>query len=445
MTAETIERLSPVDLINVAVESPTSPARVGAIAILDGRTLVDADRQLRLADIRAELHRRIAGVPRLRQAIHRGGPLSGRPVWVDDPSFRIERHINEVALPSGAALEDLAIDLINQPLDGSHPLWRMWFVTALPGGRIALVLALHHVVADGVTTVELIRSLTDGPQPLPTAAPGFPRPAARWRELVRDNIRRRGSALRHWRVPALSQWRSVAGVRNALRTSLNQPIGAHRRLAWVSVDLADAKRIARRHSAKVNDLVLALAGAGLRELLAGRGERVDGVVLNASVAVSLRAAGQDDVGNRSGGIVVRVPLDGDPERRLREIAADSRRAKASQVFTTGNSMLIGLARLGLLKFFSRRQHMVNFVESNVAGPDRVLRLMGAPILRVVPVGSLVGNLTVGVLALSYAGCLTVAVQADADRCPDLPMMIEAMRREVGQLVPAQRPIASPAR
>jgi len=426
MTTVRIDRLSPVDLINVHAETPSAPARVGAIAFLDGRTLLDAQGNLRMADIRAELERRLGRTPRLRQVIHPAGLLAGRPVWIDDAAFRIDRHVREVELPMDEALTDFAIHLVNQPMATSHPLWRMWFVRGLPDHRTAFVIALHHVIADGVTTVRLIGALTDDADAEKAAPTWSPQHPPTWAQLVRDNLQRKASGLRAGHRPDLSQWREVRLLRHAPRTALNRPVSARRRLGVVTMDLAAAKQTAHAHGGKVNDVVLALATGGLRQLLLSRGEPVEGVRLNASVAVSLRESGSQDVGNRSGVIVVRVPLDADPHRRLREIARDSARAKKHQMYTTGGALLIGLARFGLLRYFSRHQHMVNFVESNVTGPAARLRLLGAPIVDVVPIGTLVGNLTVGVLALSYAGRLTIAVQADAVRCPDLDVLLTAM-------------------
>lgn len=439
MTVPTIERLTPVDLINVHAETRSAPARLGAIAILGGRALRDGDGVLRIAEIRAELDRRLERVPRLRQIIRSAGPFGGRPVWIDDPVFCVDRHVLEAELPSGVVLTDLAMRLVNQPLARSHPLWRMWFVSGLPDGRVALVIGLHHVIADGVMTVRMIAALTDG------ADPGLPprQPAERrrptWAELVRDNWRRKVSALGAWHRPDLSQWREIRSLRDAPRTSLNAPVGARRRLAVVSMDLAEAKQIAHAHAATVNDVILAVSAGGLRQLLMARGERVDGVRLNATVAVSLRGDGGEDIGNRSGGIVVRVPLDGDPHRRLRAIAQDTMRAKRRQAYTTGTSLLVAMARVGVLRYFSRRQHMVNFVESDLTGPPRRLTLLGAPIVDITPVGTLVGNLTVGVVALSYAGRLTIAVQADADRCPDLDVLLDGVRQECRALLGERGP------
>ena len=85
----------------------------------------------------------------------------------------------------------------------------------------------------------------------------------------------------------------------APRTSLNGPVGAHRRLAVVRTRLDLVKRIAHVHEGKVNDVLLAAVAGGLRELLLGRGEPVDGVVLKAFVPVSLHHEGLgEERGNR---------------------------------------------------------------------------------------------------------------------------------------------------
>ena len=438
-TGQAWQRLTVTDLINLYVETSAAPTRVGAVAVLNGRALLDSAGRLRLGAVRDMIDRRLDRVPRLRQVIHRAGPLSGRPVWVDDATFRVDRHVHELDLPAGDTLLDLATRLLARPLDRRHPLWRVWFVTDLPGDQVALVFGMHHVVADGIAAIGLISALMDsgdqaGPEPRRpwTARPGPTRGA-----LVRDSLRATLASVRRLRyLPAAlpGQVRMMLRTRGAPRTSLNQLVGARRRLAEVTVDLEAAREVAHRHQAKINDVVLALAAGGIRALLRSRSEPTDGVRLHVNVAVSLRpTTARADVGNRSGGIAVRVPLDPDPHRRLREIARDSAQAKRHQLPTAANSLLVWLARVGLLRYVSRHQRMVNVVESNVAGPAGTITLLGAPVIDIIPIGTLVGNLSLGFLALSYAGRLTIAVQADADQYPDLPVLIDAMHRDYAAL------------
>ncbi|NUT18883.1 MAG: DUF1298 domain-containing protein [Hamadaea sp.] len=424
MTA--IERLTPTDLINVYVETPAAPARVGALALLDGTPSLD--------ELRTRIAERAPRVPRLRQVVYRPRWFAGRPIWIDAPEVDLAYHVRQIALPGTERLTDLAVRLTNEPLDPGRPLWRVWLVTGLTGGdRAAVVFAMHHVVADGLTTVRLFSALADGARPLPTPTP-TPRPG--WATLAQDNLARRLAALRAVRLPDVSQWRQMAALRHAQRTSLTAPVGVRRRLDTVTVDLQEAKAAAHRHGGKVNDVVLALAAGGLRGLLRTRGEVVDDVDLHATVAMSLRDTehtADTANGNRTGGVAVRVPLSADVHDRLADIAWRSAQAKARQLPTASNGLLIGLSRLGLLRWFSRHQRMIHFVESNVAGPPDDVRLLGTTIVEVVPIGTVVGNISIGFLALSYAGRLTIAVQADADGYPDLPILLSAMRRDATAL------------
>ena len=243
-SAGAFARLSASDLINLAAELPTAPMHMGAVAILDGAPLCDEDGRLRLAGLRAQLDRRLAVVPRLRQVVHPTGPLGGRPVWTDDPAFRIERHVDAVALPAhdGDPEESvlrLAARLLVTPLDRAYPLWRMWFVTGLPQGRVGLVVAIHHVLADGSATVRMLGALLSEAAAVP---PDAPEPPPTWPALVRDNVRSRVADLsgrRHrpprTRVRAGGLLRGLADAWHAPRTSLNAPHPGRGRAAAAAV------------------------------------------------------------------------------------------------------------------------------------------------------------------------------------------------------------------
>jgi diacylglycerol O-acyltransferase / wax synthase len=442
-----LPRLSPDDLLNLAVEAPDTPMHVGAVVVLDGHSLLRADGRLRLAWIRAEIERRVAGVPELRRVLYRPGPLAGRPLWTDDPAFRVERHVTGVELPPPGdeeALLRLAEELLLPMLDRARPLWRMWFVTGLPDGRVALVVALHHAVADGLAAVRLVSTLLAEPahDPVP------PVPPPGWPELLRDNVRQRLAALarlvrprdpRPFAKQLWAGWRGFRHIRNAPRTSLNASVGPRRRLAVLRLDLAEVKMVAHRYGGKANDVLLDLAAGGARALLRSRGEPVDGRYLHATVAASLRPPGRPavDAGNRTGVYAVRLPIGApDPTARLGLVRAETARAKHSQLATAGNAFMVWLARSGLARYVARRQHMVNLFESNLAGPPERIEMLGAPVLDLVPVGVLAGNVALSFVALSYAGRLTVTVCADADRYPDLPVLLAAMERDWHRLLAA---------
>ena len=433
-------RLSAADLLNLAVESGDSPANEGAIVVLDGRRLSGGGELFR-----GGLEARLSRLPQLRRRIHWPGFLAGPPLWIDDPSFRIERHVGQAEVPAPgdqAALLKLATGLMTPLLDRREPLWRLWIVTGMPDGRLAVIVKLHHVTADGLAALQLLASLVNDDASIPEQATAPPP----WRELVYDNLRTRLCELRRvrpWRlVKAFRGTRKVLSESwNAPRTSLNAQVGPNRSLAVLRLDLAEVKQVAHSQGGKVNDVILSVAAAGLRQLLICRGEPVQGVRLHAGVAASLRSSrDRADGGNRTGAYVVKLPIgEPDPAARLRQIAAANVQAKRHQLNTAGHTMLTLLARLGLVKHFVRHQHLTNVIESNIAGPPDSICLLDAPVLDLVPISNLTGNLAVGFLALSYDGRLNLTVQVDTDLCPDLAMLVKAMHREWGALVALTRP------
>jgi diacylglycerol O-acyltransferase len=442
-------RLSASDLTNLSVEAADTPMHVGALIVLESAPLVDAAGQLRLDDIRHQIQSRLGLVPRLRQIVCRPGPLAGGRLWIDDPAFRIDRHVRLVGPPSSydqQALLRLAEDLMAPRLDRAHPMWRMWFVTGMPAGQVAVVVALHHAIADGLAAVQLLTSVLDQSATAITE-PWVPATPPRWAELVTDNTQTRAAAVRrlaHGSTMArtasavAATWRGLVRSRRAPPTSLNGPIGARRQLDVLRIDLAAAKYVAHAHGGKVNDVLLAIAAGGLRGLLRARGESTDKLQLHAAVPVSLRAPQMPaDPGNQSGIIVVRIPVyEADASQRLRLICAESGLAKQGQTPAAAQGLLVWSARLGLLRWFTRHQHLTNIVESSVVGPPEPIFLLNARVLDLVPIGALAGNLAVSFLTLSYAGQLTIAVRADADRFPDLSILLEAMTHEWRALVDA---------
>jgi hypothetical protein len=164
-------------------------------------------------------------------------------------------------------------------------------------------------------------------------------------------------------------------------------------------------------------------------------------VLRAGVAVSLRAAGQPvEPGNRTGAIMVRLPLDeADPRVRLRQMHTECAAARSTQVSTVAGSVMLQLARVGLLRPASRHQRLTNIVESDVIGPREPLHLLGARVTDLIPIGNLAGNLSIAFLALSYLDGLVITVQADADQFPDLATLMEAMQQDWSRIEAGARP------
>ncbi len=410
---------------------------MGAVALLDAATLLTAGGAMPLVALRERLAARLPLAPRLRQIIHRAGPLSGGPIWIEDPGFRIENHIDHLVAPAPGdeqALLLLAARLMVPVLDRRRPLWRMWFVTGLAGGRVAVILKLHHVMADGLRAINVLTMFFGDTDPVPAPAAAA---SPRWQDLAWDNMRAKASSaarLHPARVmAALAGAREAARrARGAPRTTFNHPVGAHHALAVLSLDLATVKQVAHRHGGKVNDVVLDLAAAGLRDVMRARGELTGPVSLHAAVAVSMRSRNDTAAppGNHTGEYVAHLPVSvSDPSTRLRLISADTAVAKHRQSAAAGNTFLVLLARLGVLGWVSRHQRLTNLVESNMPGPPAPITLLGAPVRELIPIGTLAGNLSIAFVALSYDGRLNVTIQADTTQFGNLTSIVLAAQQE----------------
>ena len=447
-----MDRLSAQDLMMLWPEEFGWSQDIGALVVLDGRRLLDADGRFRIEPVRDQVRRRLHLVPRFRQLLYRPAFGLGWPLWVDAPSIDIAEHVRVFPLPAPADESELLLaceELRRRRLDRSRPLWEIWFLPGLPDGRVGLFMKVHHAIADGVAGVAALGAFVDLiPDPPRTSSPPWtPAPIPSTRELFGDNMRRRLQALgrplgrlahpvdtvrqtrRGW--PAV---REAFGESRAPRTSLNQRVGWHRRFALIRSDLDLVKQIAHNHDAKVNDVLMAILAGGLRELLLGRGERVDGLILRAAVPVSLHTEQPGRArGNLDGMMVVPLPI-GEPDgaRRLRLIAAETatrKRKYRPQGGTLFRNVLVQRAALHL----APHQHVMSTYAANVPGPPVPLYFAGAPLLEVFPVVPILGNVSIGVGALSYAGQFNITAVADRETCPDLDVFVEGARRSLDAL------------
>src|SRR5215472_16889007 len=457
-----LERLTASDLFLLLWDDYGWSTDIGGLAILDGTSLLNHDGRVRIEAVREQLEPRLHLVPRFRQLLYRPRLGLGWPLWVDAPCFDLADHIRvyPVAAPgSEAQLLQACQELARRRLDPARPLWELWLLPGLPDRRIGAFLRLHHAVADGAAALAAFGALLDPTPgaPAPAEPPWTPAPIPTPSELLRDNLRRRrrevgrgcsglthpGQTLRQARQ-ALPAWQEVLTEHPAPYTSLNHSVGAGRRLAIIRGRLDLTKQIAHAHQATVNDVVLAAVAGGLRQLLASRGEDVAGLVQRAMVTISLHdeQPGQAQ-GNKPGWMMVPLPVgEPDPTHRLELIAVETaaRKHKARPQAGTGIFRFAAGQRAWYRHF--PRQRSVNLVVTNAPGPPVPLYLAGTRLLELFPMMPVMGNLTLVVAALSYAGQLNLTVVADHDHCPDLEIFTHGVHTALDDLartVPAPAP------
>ncbi|MGW4093648.1 wax ester/triacylglycerol synthase family O-acyltransferase [Nocardia sp. NPDC004750] len=449
-----LERVTASDLFLLLWDDYGWCTDIGGLAILDGTSLLDVDGSVRLDAVRRYLEPRMHSVPRFRQLLCRPRLGLGWPLWIDAPYFDLAEHLHVRALAAPGDQDQLlqiCQQLARRPFDPTRPLWELWLLPGLPDQRVGAFLKLHHVLADGPAAMAAFGALLDrtADAPVEGAPPWTPTPTPSTGELLRDNLRRRRHELRlGWSAlahpsrtlrlarRALPAWREVLTERPAPRTSLNHPVGPERRLAIVRGRLDAIKLVAHAQHATVNDVVLTAVAGGLRQLLTSRGEDVHGLVQRAMVTISHHEARPGEAqGNTPGWMMVPLPV-GEPDSlcRLTSIAAQTsaRRDKPRPEAGSGIFRFVAGQRIWYRLF--PRQRSVNLVVSNVPGPPMRLYLAGAPLLEVFPVLPPMGNLTLVVAALSYAGQLNFTAAADRDSCPDVEVFARGVRGALDDLV-----------
>ena len=441
--APVIDRADPSDRAVLAMD------RGGVREQLAVVLLLRHTRRLDQAQLRDALAERVATVPRLRQKLVRAPVGGGGPLWVDDGDVDLGRHIREhPCQPPGdaQALWQTALEVTAEPLPRGRPMWAIVHVTGLRAPQTsAVVLVLHHAIADGMSGLGILQSLLDPVEGNQGGAPAgpFPRPKPTAAQLRADAWGRRAAALRRsWGAARQAHHAmSVAGGMRpvaAAPCSLLSPTGPRWRIAVVQVARPPVREAAHRRGATTNDAVLTTVVGALAELLTRRGETVDPLLV--AVPVSTRRLDHEATsGNRVTLLVVPVPTRGSLELRLVRTAAEVARRKSG---ATGPAPVAALgwlfrplAAAGVWRWYLRRQRRFHTLVSHVRGPSHPVTLAGCPIEVAVPisVGGL-GNVAVYAEVLSYAGDLTISLIADADLVPDLDAAAAALRVECGRLL-----------
>jgi WS/DGAT/MGAT family acyltransferase len=324
----------------------------------------------------------------------------------------------------------------------------MWFLPGLPGRKVGVYARLHHTLADGLAGMATIATFLD-PDPDTASEPPpawDPAPTPTSFELFIDNLRRRAraaggvlAALFHpvrtgrkmreaW--PAM---REIFGQGEVAATSLDRVVGAGRCVSVCRGTLDTVKHIAHGADATVNDVLLAAIAGGLRELLTSRGEPVEEVTIRATVPVTLRQGDLSGAtGNRIALMMVPLPIGvAAPADRLGRIAAETARRKKQARPSLG--VLPHRGRLGRFMLKKIREQRLNLTTADLIGPALPLYLAGSRVLEVFPLLPLIGTVSLGVGAMSYAGQFNITAVADADAYPDLEVFMRGMRHDLDRL------------
>ncbi len=362
------------------------------------------------------------------------------PMWLEDCEVDLDYHLRRVMVPAPGGrreLDEVIGHVMSTPLDRSRPLWEFHFAEGLAGGRFAVIGKVHHALADGVASVNLLGRLLgdaiDGPD-IETVAVAPPQPlrADLLRAAARDHARQivklpgliRDAAVGLTRVRRRSKQRGahpdLADAFDAPPTFLNHVVSPQRRFASATLPLADVKATAARLGITVNDVVLATAAGGLRKLLLD----YDGMADRPIIASVPTATDKSDrvTGNEISGLSVSLPVHiADPAERARLVAVATRIAKEDHeilgphLYGRLMTYLPTAIAPAAFRWLGRREapnKMMNVAVSSVVGPRERGRLAGASVSEIYSTGVLSPGAPVNITVWSYVDQLGIAVLTD---------------------------------
>jgi WS/DGAT/MGAT family acyltransferase len=459
------DRLSPLDVSFLYLETPTTPMHVGGLAVFSlPRSGFDYDTLARL------IEKRIALVPRYRQKIKAIPGHLASPVWVDDAEFDLSYHLRRSALPrpgSDEQLRELVARVQSRSLDRNRPLWEMYLVEGLSDKRFAIITKTHHAMVDGISAIDIGQVILDV-TPVPRDIPDdlwMPRPEPSGASLVVDAVtelvRRPTAAIDTVRL-GLADVRSVTdrvtsavgGILSAARIAarpapgspLNVSIGSQRRFATAWTDLDDYKKVRKQFDATINDVVLATVAGAIRGWLLSRGESVTPAsVVRAMVPVSVRGDSESgQLGNRVSSYLVDLPVgEPNPVVRLSQVSYAMKAHKESGQ-SVGAEALVALSgfapptlhAMGARAASSFTRRLFNVVVTNVPGPQFPLYAAGARMLQMYPVVPLAAGQALSIGLTSYDGGVYFGLNADRDAMYDVNVLASLIEESLAELVEA---------
>lgn len=460
------DRLRAEDLAIMAQDSVRTPMHNLSVEIFDPR-----ESGLDYEGLLAHICDRLSYVPRYRQRIREVPGRLANPIWVDDPHFDLAYHVRRSAVPSPGKLEqvrELAARIASRPLDPQRPLWEVYFVEGLEGGRVALLSKSHEVLVDGISTVDLGQVLLDiDPEPHTPVQDEWqpaeePAPARLVAVALAEGARSpsllvgaarglvgfaasAGGTVASRVVDAAS---ALTGRRSGLDSPFNLEPSGQRRLIAVRTKLGDYRKVRRAHGGTVNDVIIATLTAAIRSWLMTRAEEVS-ASRKIRALVPLAVVDEDleptSVGAQVVGHIIDLPIgEASPVVRLHQVsyAMRSHREGGKAVAADDIAGVSGFAPATFHALGSRlaatNQSPINLVITNVPGPQFPLFLAGAQMVETFPAPPLPPGFGLAIGVTSYDGGVYYGITADRDAFPDADVLGQCVVEALEELVESAR-------
>ena len=385
-----------------------------------------------------------------------------RPMWLEDAALDFDKHVRPVQVPAPGGrreLDALIGEIASTSLDRRRPLWRLFYAEGLADSRVAVIGKVHHALADGIASANLMARAMEWPDSV-VAEGETPRPARPpstvdlIRSAGKDHIEQLGklptairdTAIGVYRLQRRSRQRrhhpDMAGRFKPPPTFLNHKLSPARTFASATLSLAEVKATSKRLGVTINDLVLAIATGGLRQLLQNYDGHADEPII-ASVPAATDTSRDRVSGNALSTMLVSLPVHvGDPLERIRLIQLATRIAKddyeALGPRTVGKWLEYvppAVAR-ATFKWTSRREapnQLFNVIVSNVPGPRERGRIAGAVVSEIYSVGPLAAGSAMNLTVWSYVDQLNLSVLSDDQTFKDTHDATDAFVRAFAEI------------
>ncbi|ORV86975.1 diacylglycerol O-acyltransferase [Mycobacterium interjectum] len=432
-----MKRLNGMDAMLLYSETPNLHTHTLKVAVLDPP---DSGDDFGFEEFRHHVRRRLHLLEPLRYKLVDIPWQLHHPMWQEDCEVDLDYHLRRARVPEPggrAELDGLIGEIASTPLDRSRPLWEFHFAEGLAGGRFALIGKIHHALADGVASVNLLAramDLEDGPtdERDNDEAGATPSTADLLRAAARDHARQavalpgliRDAAVGLTRVRRRSRERGeqpdLAAAFDAPPTFLNHVVSPGRRFASTTLPLADVKATAKALGITMTDVVLATAAGGLRKLLLS----YDGAADRPLIASVPTATDKSDrvTGNEISGLSISLPVHiAEPAERARLVALATRIAKENhdimgpRLYGRMMAYLPTAFAPAAFRWLGRRDapnKIMNVAVSSVVGPRERGHFGGAAVSEIYSTGVLSPGAPVNITVWSYVDQLGIAVLTD---------------------------------
>ena len=419
------EKIRSVDVAWLRMENPTNLMMITGILLLE--------QPLDWSKFRLVLESRLlAKYPRFQQKLYGRQKWITTPYWETDPDFLLDNHLERIALPVGSgheALEQLVTKSISTPLDLDRPMWFIQVVDNYENGS-ALIIRIHHVIADGIALLQVLLSLTDES------------------ELKKDDQtvspeRRTVSPyhLTSFQDYAKHVYKSVGSLSKLLfcrpdpMTPIKGELGLAKRASWSRpIPLALIKSIKTTTDATINDIMMTVITGALRRYLVDDAD-TPAQEFRAAVPINLRPLeAPPTLGNRFGLVFLTLPIEiVSPLARLTEMKKRMNQLKHSPeaIVAYGLLSLIGvappvLARAAMRLFGSK----TTVVITNVRGPEKELSFAHSPLKGAMFWVPQSGGLGIGISILSFNDEVLIGVATDVRLLPAPALLVRYFEEEL---------------